>query len=182
MQSIQLPAYAKLNLTLDILRRREDGYHDMSMVMQSVALHDDIILTLEEGKGIHCHIAGADLPTDEKNLAVKAALAFAKQTGLSLDGLSIMIHKRIPMQAGMAGGSTDAAAVLKGLRSILAPQLPLETLEKIGADVGSDVPYCIRGGTALAEGRGEVLTTLPEAPHFYVVCCFWRIASRHPRT
>lgn len=169
MTTITLPAYAKLNLTLDILGKRADGYHDLSMVMQSITLHDDVTVTLTETEGIACRCG--DLPGDDSNLAVKAAKAFFAALGIAPRGLKIDIEKRIPMQAGMAGGSTDAAAVLHALRTLLAPELSTKQLEKIGETVGSDVPYCVRGGTALAEGRGEKLTTLKNAPRFRVVVC-----------
>ena len=169
MTTITLPAYAKLNLTLDILGKRTDGYHDLAMVMQSITLHDDVTVTLADTPGIVCRCG--TLPGDERNLAVKAAKAFFAALGIAPRGLAIDIEKRIPMQAGMAGGSTDAAAVLHALRALLAPEMPTQALEKIGETVGSDVPYCVRGGTALAEGRGEKLTTLKNAPRFRVVIC-----------
>ena len=164
-----LPAYAKLNLTLDILRRRADGYHDLKMVMQTVSLHDDVRVALTEGDGISCRCG--EIPGDESNLAVKAARAFFARTGIPPRALAIDIVKRIPAQAGMAGGSADAAAVLRALRTLLSPELSDEAMECIGADVGSDVPFCVRGGTALAEGRGERLTTLPPAPSCHAVLC-----------
>ena len=169
MTSITLPAYAKLNLTLDILRRREDGYHDLQMVMQTVSLHDDVTVTLTGGDGISCRCG--EIPGDESNLAVKAARAFFAATGVAPCGLDIDIVKRIPAQAGMAGGSSDAAATLRALRRLLKPELPGDELERIAATVGSDVPYCVRGGTALAEGRGERLTTLRDAPRLHAVLC-----------
>jgi 4-diphosphocytidyl-2-C-methyl-D-erythritol kinase len=169
MRRITLPAYAKLNLTLDILRRRPDGYHDLQMVMQSVELHDDVKVALTDGEGIVCRCG--PIPGDESNLAVKAARAFFAQTGIVPGGLAIDVVKRIPAQAGMAGGSSDAAAMLRALRKLLVPELLGEELERIGAMVGSDVPYCLRGGTALAEGRGERVTTLRDAPKFHVVLC-----------
>ena len=169
MTTITLPAYAKLNLTLDILSKRNDGYHDLSMVMQSISLHDDVTVTLTEESGIVCRCG--TLPGDDSNLAVKAAGAFFTETGIPPRGLLIDIEKRIPIQAGMAGGSADAAAVLHALRALLAPELTTQKLEAIGAQIGSDVPYCVRGGTVLAEGRGEKLTTLKAAPHFHVVIC-----------
>lgn len=169
MTSVTLPAYAKLNLTLDILRKRPDGYHDMQMVMQSVSLHDDVTVTLTEGEEIVCHCG--DIPGDESNLAVKAARAFFERSGVAPHGLLINVEKRIPAQAGMAGGSSDAAATLRALRKLLRPDMLGEELERIGAAVGSDVPYCLRGGTALAEGRGERLTTLRAAPEFFAVLC-----------
>ena len=129
MTSVTLPAYAKLNLTLDILRRRPDGYHDMRMVMQSVSLHDDVRVALAEGGGIVCRCG--DIPGDESNLAVRAARAFFEQTGTAPRGLVIDIEKRIPAQAGMAGGSADAAAVLRALRGLLRPEVPDEELARI---------------------------------------------------
>ena len=169
MTGISLPAYAKLNLTLDILRRREDGYHDLQMVMQTVSLHDDVTVTLTGGDGISCRCG--DIPGDESNLAVKAARAFFAATGIAPCALDIDIVKRIPAQAGMAGGSSDAAATLRALRRLLKPELPGDELERIAATVGSDVPYCVLGGTALAEGRGERLTTLRDAPKLHAVLC-----------
>ena len=168
-KTLTLSAFAKLNLTLDILRKREDGYHDLQMVMQTVDLHDDVTVTLTDGDGITCRCG--DIPGDETNLAVKAARAFFAETGVAPRGLDIDIVKRIPAQAGMAGGSSDAAATLRALRKLLLPELLGDELERIAAKVGSDVPYCVRGGTALAEGRGERLTTLRSAPPFYAVLC-----------
>ena len=169
MKGVTLPAYAKLNLTLDILRRREDGYHDLQMVMQTVSLHDDVSVTLTDGAGIACRCG--EIPGDESNLAVRAARAFFAETGVEPRGLDIDIVKRIPAQAGMAGGSADAAATLRALRDLLKPELPDSELERIAAGVGSAGPYCGRRGTALAEGRGERLTTLRDAPRFYAVLC-----------
>ena len=169
MTTITLPAYAKLNLTLDILGKRADGYHDLAMVMQSISLHDDVTVTLTGGDAIAC--CCGTLPGDDSNLAVRAAKAFFAGTSTAPCGLAITVEKRIPVQAGMAGGSADAAAVLHALRALLAPELPTQVLEKIGEAVGSDVPFCVRGGTALAEGRGERLTTLKAAPRFHAVVC-----------
>ena len=171
MRSLTLTACAKLNLTLDILRKRPDGYHDLSMVMQSISLSDEVTLTPEDGDGIRCESNVGELPTDERNLAVKAALAFFRETGIPAPGLRIRLEKRIPACAGMAGGSSDAAAVLRGLRALLVPELAQEELERIGALVGSDVPYCVRGTTALAEGRGEVLRDLTPMPEAWFVVC-----------
>lgn len=169
MTSISLPAYAKLNLTLDIIRKREDGYHDLLMVMQTVSLHDDVTVTLREDQKIVCRCG--DIPGDETNLAVQAAREFFAETGIAPCGLDIDIVKRIPAQAGMAGGSADAATTLRALRKLLKNDLAGEALERIALKVGSDVPYCVRGGTALAEGRGERLTTLRSAPAFHAVLC-----------
>ena len=170
MKTQTVPAYAKLNLTLDILGKRDDGYHELRMVMQTVSLCDDVTVTLTDGTGVACRVAGAELPCDERNLAVKAANAFCE----ALDyhgGIDIALTKRIPSEAGMAGGSADAAAVLRALRDLIAPTLTDERLEEIGARVGSDVPFCVRGGTQLAEGRGERLTVLKNAPRLYAAVC-----------
>ena len=170
VRSITVPAYAKLNLTLDILGKRPDGYHEMQMVMQTVSLHDDVTVALTDGKGITCRVDGAALPCDERNLAVKAARAFCEAMDYG-GGIDIALIKRIPSEAGMAGGSADAAAVLRALRELVSPTLTDERLEQISASVGSDVPFCIRGGTQLAEGRGEKLTVLKPAPRFFVAVC-----------
>jgi len=172
MRELTLRAPAKINLTLDILRRRSDGYHDLRMVMQTVSLYDLVTVQTETGTGdIYVRTSLAELPNGPGNLAWKAAQAFFDATGLENNGLEIAIVKQIPVCAGLAGGSTDGAAVLKALQQLLLPELPEEKLEEIGAQVGSDVPFCIRGGTALAEGRGEVLTTLPSMPECWIVLC-----------
>ena len=166
VRRLSVPACAKLNLTLDILGKRPDGYHEMKMVMQTISLHDDVTVTLTDGKGITCRVADAALPCDERNLAVKAAKAFCEAVNYS-GGIDIALTKRIPSEAG----SADAAAVLRALRDLVSPALTDEHLEQIGAAVGSDVPFCIRGGTQLAEGRGEVLTVLPPAPKCFAAVC-----------
>lgn len=164
-------AYAKINLTLDILRRREDGYHDMRMVMQSVGLCDRLTIQTGAGCGVRIDSNLSYLPEDRSNIAAKAAEAFFAETGISPVGLAVKLEKHIPVCAGMAGGSSDGAAMLRFLRDTLAPALGQEELERIGALVGSDVPFCLRGGTALAEGRGEVLTDLPPLPECTIVLC-----------
>ena len=162
------PACAKLNLTLDILGRRPDGYHDLRMVMQSIDLRDTISLIPRERQGNFLESNLGFLPCDSSNIAVKASERFFARTGLPQPGLDLRLEKNIPVCAGMAGGSSDGAAVLRILRRLYAPEMSEEELESIGALVGSDVPYCVRGGTALAEGRGELLTDLPPLPP----CCF----------
>ena len=172
MQEQQSNAYAKLNLTLDILRKRSDGYHDMEMVMQSISLHDVVTVRTGTGSGtISVFTDCAQLPGDASNLAWKAAQIFYQSTGIQNTGTEIFLEKHIPMQAGMAGGSTDAAAVLRVLRTQYTPEMPLEQLEAIGAEIGSDVPFCVRGGTALAEDRGERLTTLMPLPDCAILVC-----------
>ena len=171
MPVLETRAYAKLNLSLDVLDRRSDGYHEMRMVMQTVTLSDALRLETGTGKPLSMRSSLGFLPADERNLAAAAALRLCAATGADCGGLSIELDKSIPVCAGLAGGSADAAAVLRGLNRLLGLGLPPERLEAIGARVGSDVPYCVRGGTALAEGRGEVLTTLPALPDCHVVLC-----------
>ena len=164
-------AHAKLNLTLDILRRRPDGYHDLRMVMQSVSLHDTVTVTETAGPDIAVTCDQGDLPAGPGNIAWKAADQFFRDMDLPPRGLDIALEKHIPAQAGMAGGSADGAAVLRILRDWYAPDLPDAELASIGAAVGSDVPFCVLGGTALAEGRGEILTPLPSLPECTILIC-----------
>ena len=166
---MQTKAYAKLNLTLDILRRRDDGYHDLQMVMQSIDLADDLEITPAQGTG-SMSTTLSYLPSDGRNLAQIAAQAFREATGSALQ-VDIAIRKRIPVCAGMAGGSSDAAAVLRAMDALAGTGLTPGRLAEIGQNVGSDVPYCVLGGTALAEGRGEVLTPLPALPRCHAVLC-----------
>ena len=165
------PACAKLNLSLDILGKRADGYHDLRMVMASIDLADEVTVSFVSEPGIQVSADLPYLPRGGGNIAAKAAERFFQETGLPPAGLSIHIRKRVPVCAGMAGGSSDGAAVLRVLRRALAPEMTEERLEEIGALVGSDVPYCVRGGTALAEGRGERLTDLPPLPPCFLVVC-----------
>ena len=171
MPTLTVRAPAKLNLTLDVLGRRLDGYHDLSMVMQSVALHDEVTITTGTGQPLKVRTNLSFLPNNEKNLAAAAALRFQEHTGLDGRGLELSIAKRIPVCAGMGGGSSDAAAVLRGMNDLLRAGLSPEALARVGAGVGSDVPYCVLGGTALAQGRGEVLTPLPPLPKCAAVLC-----------
>lgn len=164
-------AFAKINLTLDVLGRRDDGYHDLCSVMQSVSLHDDVELELDTGKPWSLVCDREDVPQNETNLAWRAAKLFFERFGDAPDGLEIRITKRIPAQAGLAGGSADAAAVLRALNRYRGYPLSVYALCELGAELGSDVPFCVLCGTALAEGRGERLTKLPDAPEmFYVIC------------
>lgn len=166
---MQVKAFAKLNLTLDILRRREDGYHDLQMVMQSIDLADELTVTPAEGEGVMSTTLSY-LPSDGRNLAQMAAEAFRNAAGRG-GRVDISIVKRIPVCAGMAGGSSDAAAVLRAMNELTGAGYTPAELAKIGEAVGSDVPYCVVGGTALAEGRGERLTPLPPLPPCHVVVC-----------
>lgn len=168
---MEIQAFAKLNLTLDILGKREDGYHDLRMVMQSITLADTLTLEENQGEGLRVSANLRFLPTGEKNLAAAAALRFWEVLGREPENLDIRIEKRIPVCAGMAGGSSDAAAVLRALNQRSGEPFSPKELARLGERVGSDVPYCVLGGTALAEGRGEVLTPLPPLPRCWVVAC-----------
>ena len=168
---MEIQAFAKLNLTLDILGKREDGYHDLRMVMQSITLADTLTLEENRGEGLRVSANLRFLPTGEKNLAAAAALRFWEALGRELEDLDIRIEKRIPVCAGMAGGSSDAAAVLRALNQRAGEPFSPKELARLGERVGSDVPYCVLGGTALAEGRGEVLTPLAPLPRCWVVAC-----------
>ncbi|MCI8479039.1 MAG: 4-(cytidine 5'-diphospho)-2-C-methyl-D-erythritol kinase [Oscillospiraceae bacterium] len=170
MPAIESNAYAKLNLTLDVLGRRPDGYHDMCMVMQTVSLCDHLLLEYGTGMPVQVRSNLEYLPTGGSNLAAAAALRLCEAIGREC-GVSIAIQKGIPVCAGLAGGSADAAAVLRGLNQLLSLGLSWERLAEIGQRVGSDVPYCVLGGTALAEGRGETLTPLNSLPSCWVVLC-----------
>ena len=172
MTAIQEKAYAKLNISLDVTRRREDGYHDMVMVMQSVSLCDDVTITREEGDQIRASSNLPFIPSDQRNLAVRAAMTFLEAIGQTGQGLHIRLDKRIPVGAGMAGGSSDAAAVLRGLNRMYDGPLDRRQLEELACRVGSDVAFCVAGGTALAQGRGEILEDLPPMPD-----CFFVIAK-----
>ena len=171
MPALDVHAYAKLNLSLDVLEKRPDGYHEMRMVMQTVTLCDALRLETGTGQPLRMQSDLGFLPDNEHNLAAAAALRLGEAAGVDWGGLSIELRKTIPVCAGLAGGSADAAAVLRGLNELLGLGLSQSRLEEIGALVGSDVPYCVGGGTALAEGRGEVLTSLPSLPHCHVVLC-----------
>lgn len=171
MDEFTIQAPAKLNLTLDVLGRREDGYHDLKMVMQSITLADRLTLRPGRAPGIQVSSSLHFLPTGEKNLAGKAAVCFYQALGRPARDLDISITKHVPVCAGMAGGSSDAAAVLRALNRLEGDPFSPEELAHVGEAVGSDVPYCVLGCTALAQGRGEVLTPLSPLPHCWVVAC-----------
>ncbi len=157
-------APAKLNLTLDVNGRRPDGYHEMRSVMQAVDLADIVRLSFRRGNGIRLRLSDPALPTDSRNTAHKAAALFLQHTGLNHTGVDIAIDKHIPMQAGMAGGSADAAAVLVGLNALTGAGLDRGALCALGAEVGADVPFCVLGGAADATGIGTALRPLPPLP------------------
>ena len=171
MTTLYEGAFAKLNLTLDVLDKRPDGYHDIKSVMQTISLRDDVEIDIGTGKpwSLQCTMKG--IPTDETNLAWKAAKLYFDTIGKDPDGLEIRILKRIPAQAGLGGGSADAAAVLRALNRHYNAPLSLPALAELGAQVGSDVPFCVLCGTAMVEGRGERIRKLPDMPDCIFVIC-----------
>ena len=185
MEILTESAFAKLNLTLDVLNRREDGYHDIRSVEQTISLRDDVVLNVGTGRrwALHCYreqaasaekeleLDTAGYPQDAENLAWSAAEVFFDRTGLDPEGLEIFINKRIPMQAGLGGGSADAAAVLRALNRHYGAPMSVGALAELGFAVGSDVPFCVMCGAALVEGRGERITRLPDTPQIYFVVC-----------
>ena len=157
-------AYAKINLSLDILGTLPNGYHEVRMIMQSLQLHDTITLKLCDTPGITMTCSDASLPADERNLAYRAAVSFCDTYHIS-DGIALHLEKKIPVAAGLAGGSSDAATVLRGLNEMYGCPASADTLAALGVKLGADVPYCLMLGTALSEGIGERLTPLPSAPN-----------------
>ncbi len=171
MASIIENAYGKLNLSLDVLSKREDGYHEMCMVMQTVSFCDTLSLTLRNDGVIRVSTSLPYVPCDERNIAYKAAKVFFAGLGSELSGVDIDIKKCIPVGAGMGGGSSDGAAVLRGLNRLTGGRFSQKQLEKMGEALGSDVPFCVAGGTALATGRGEILTRIAPLPPCFIVIC-----------
>lgn len=155
---MKMRAYAKVNISLDIIGKREDGYHLLRMIMQNIDLYDEIIIE-KQSEGITIECNKNYVPTDSRNLAYKAALAFQERYNIK-EGVKIKIVKNIPVSAGLAGGSTDAATVLKIMNRLFEINAPKEELMDVGLKLGADIPYCIQGGTALCEGIGEVITPL----------------------
>ncbi len=150
-------AYAKLNLFLDITGRLPNGYHELCTVMQQIDLHDDVEITVKDGKGISAACDNPQIPCDERNIACKAAKAFLERLGVDYS-VEIDVTKRIPLEGGMGGSSTDGAAVLTGLNRLLGSPFTAEQLYEMGDGLGADVPFCIRGGTALCKGTGSIFT------------------------
>lgn len=171
MTTLYEGAFAKLNLTLDVLGKREDGYHDLKSVMQTISIRDDVEIDIGTGKPWSLECSAEGIPTDRKNLAWKAAEVFCQEMKKDPDGISIRIHKRIPSGAGLGGGSADAAAVLRALNRHYGSPLSVLALAELGARVGSDVPFCVLCGTAMVEGRGERLRKLPDLPDCVFVVC-----------
>lgn len=168
MNQMRLKALAKINLGLDVLRRKEDGYHEVKMIMQTIQLHDQIHMKKIEEDEIRIHTNLYYLPNNENNLAYKAAKMLKDEFHLP-GGVSINLKKVIPVAAGMAGGSSDAAAVLYGMNKMYGLKLSMQELMDRGVKLGADVPYCIMRGTALAEGIGEKLTKLPAMPKCHIL-------------
>lgn len=164
METLYEGAYAKLNLTLDVLGKREDGYHDLQSVMQTISIRDDVEIDVGTGKPWEIRCTDETIPTDERNLAWKAAKVYCDTLHKDPGGIQIRIHKRIPAGAGLGGGSADAAAVLRALNRYYGEPLSIFALAELGAQVGSDVPFCVLCGTAMVEGRGERIRKLPDIP------------------
>ncbi|WP_066301971.1 4-(cytidine 5'-diphospho)-2-C-methyl-D-erythritol kinase [Bacillus sp. FJAT-29937] len=165
---ILVKAPAKINLSLDVLHKREDGFHEVEMIMTTIDLADRLELTLLEQEDIKIISHNRFVPDDQRNLAYQAALLLKERFQVK-KGVAITIEKAIPVAAGLAGGSSDAAAVLRGLNKLWGLGLSLDELAVIGAEIGSDVSFCVYGGTALATGRGEVIKELPAAPTCWVI-------------
>ena len=171
MNTITEKAYAKLNISLDVSKAREDGYHDMVMVMQTVSLCDELSITLDQTGIVRAEADLRYIPRDDRNLAVKAAKLYFAKTGREGTGAVIRMRKRIPVGAGMAGGSSDAAAVIRALSRTFGQELKKDEMMALAERTGSDVAFCVLGGTALAEGRGEILTPLRDMPDCTIVIC-----------
>lgn len=171
MTTLYEGAFAKINLTLDVLGKREDGYHDLKSVMQTISIRDDVEIDIGTGKPWTLECSKEDIPTDSTNLAWKAAQVYCDAMKKDPDGIAIRITKRIPSGAGLGGGSADAAAVLRALNRHYGEPLSVFALAELGAQVGSDVPFCVLCGTAMVEGRGEKLRRLPNLPECVFVVC-----------
>ncbi|MDY6030068.1 MAG: 4-(cytidine 5'-diphospho)-2-C-methyl-D-erythritol kinase [Acidaminococcaceae bacterium] len=169
MESVKEFANAKINLGLNILGKRSDGYHSVLMVMQSIALADEIIISeAQEESGITLSVSNASLSCGSDNLAYKAASLLAAHSGIT-PNIHISLNKKIFLAAGLAGGSSDAAAVLRGLNKLWQLRMSVTDLKKLGSQLGSDIPFCIAGGSAIAEGRGEIIHQLADLPPVHVI-------------
>lgn len=165
---MRLQAFAKINLGLDVLGKREDGYHEVRMIMQTIRMYDQLDMRKSVEPGIHLTTNKKYIPVDENNLVWRAAKLMMDTCGI-MEGVSIHLHKVIPVAAGMAGGSSDAAATLVGMNRLFHCGLSREKLMELGVQIGADVPYCVLRGTALAEGIGEKLTVLPPMPDCWIL-------------
>lgn len=164
---ISLNAYGKVNLGLDVVRRREDGYHEVKMIMQTVELHDGLTFCDTDADAIEIETNSADIPVTEDNIIYKACELMRRTYGIT-KGVRVKLDKQIPVAAGMAGGSTDAAAALVAMNRLFDLNLTEEKLMELGVKIGADVPYCVMQGTALSEGIGEVLTAVSPMPDCYI--------------
>ena len=168
MERVSRKAYAKINIGLDVLRRREDGYHELKMIMQTVDICDDLLFERTAQPGIVIRTDHEELPVDGNNLIYKAADLLFQEKGIT-EGVKITLTKRIPIAAGMAGGSSDAAAAMHGLNELFRMGYSIRELQEFGVKLGADIPYCLVGGTMLSEGIGEILTPLPTPPECFLV-------------
>ena len=166
---IRLEAKAKINLFLEITGRLDNGYHTISTVMQEIGLCDCVTLSETQNGGITITSDCNTMPLDERNIAYRCAALFFERAGIENEGINIHIEKNIPMEAGLAGGSTDGAAVLKGLNELYGFPFNTEELCAIGAKIGADIPFCILGGTVLCEGIGEIMTPISPLPPCYIL-------------
>lgn len=180
MNEIFEKAYAKLNISLDVLDLLPNGYHEMCMVMQTVSLWDDVFISLNDTGTVRCESDAAFLPNDEGNIAVRAAKKFFTAAGMEGTGADIRITKRIPTCAGMGGGSSDGAAVLRGLNRLCGNRFSRSRLESLAAEVGSDIPFCVAGGTQLATGTGTALEDISPLPECSIVVCKPSFSIRTP--
>lgn len=161
-------AYAKINIGLDVLRRRDDGYHEVRMIMQTVGIYDELVFEKSGLPGIVLQTDNEELPVNGDNLICKAAALLFRERGIT-EGVRITLTKRIPIAAGMAGGSSDAAAAMRGLNELFGLGYSMRELQALGVTLGADIPYCLVGGTMLSEGIGEILTSLPAPPDCFLV-------------
>ncbi len=168
---MKINAYGKINLTLDVVGRREDGYHLLDTVMQTISVWDELEIQHSRQPGVHLQCNRESLPTDSKNTAFRAAKFFLEDRGLQNEGVYIFIKKHIPSRSGMGGGSADAAAVLRGLNEMYETQLSAEKLMELGAKVGADVPFCVIGGAARCTGTGAQVEPIVPMPECWLVVC-----------
>ncbi len=168
---MKINAYGKINLTLDVVGRREDGYHLLDTVMQTISVWDELEIQHSRQPGVHLQCNRESLPTDSKNTAFRAAKFFLEDRGLQNEGVYIFIKKHIPSRSGMGGGSADAAAVLRGLNEMYETKLSAEKLMELGAKVGADVPFCVIGGAARCTGTGAQVEPIVPMPECWLVVC-----------
>ncbi len=168
---MKINAYGKINLTLDVVGRREDGYHLLDTVMQTISVWDELEIQHSRQPGVHLQCNRESLPTDSKNTAFRAAKFFLEDRGLQNEGVYIFLKKHIPSRSGMGGGSADAAAVLRGLNEMYETKLSAEKLMELGAKVGADVPFCVIGGAARCTGTGAQVEPIVPMPECWLVVC-----------